>query len=351
MNLIDAELVNPYSVDPRKEFPHVPEHQENWTEYHYFFAYDKDADIGMSLHIGRLVEDLSIWRGILYVFMPGDEVLVHKCVGRGEHARGFNAGPLAITCVEPMQLWTIDFDGAAHSTTGKSLCRDVLRDGVDEVIKLHIQFEAASPFFSLDPSRIDGLAAMGWAHDHHEQIHTIKGEIVRGGEAYRLCGMGIRDHSSGPRDTGKPFGGVFFNALFPSGKAVSFTMVKTKTYDGSYGYLFWGDGSPLEQIRVIESEPINDAATPLGSVHPDVAEGSPRFRVVLGTSRGEQVMEVERRRSIATTYVPPHHEVAGTDYARPEAAQQTKTVALVTWDGEVGTCQLDRYVRIKTLKR
>ena len=94
--MIDDRLLNPFDVDPALEFPHPPQDAENWTEYQYFFAYDPDQDVGMSLHIGRLVADLSIWRGILYIFLPGDEVLVRRCSGRGDHPRGVVAGPLSV---------------------------------------------------------------------------------------------------------------------------------------------------------------------------------------------------------------------------------------------------------------
>src|SRR5205814_48703 len=126
--MIPADIVNPFDVDPRAELPHAPQDEENWTEYRYFFAYDPKVQIGVSLHIGRIVADRRIWRGILYVFLPDHEILVRKYSGRDGGARHLGAGPLQITCVEPMQLWTLDFDGLVNSVSRASLSREPVRD-------------------------------------------------------------------------------------------------------------------------------------------------------------------------------------------------------------------------------
>lgn len=74
------------------------------------------------------------------------------------------------------------------------------------------------------------------------------------------------------------------------------------------------------------------------------------FDVVVQTSRGRHTVSVERLNTVASTYVPPHHELGGTDLAGLKAAQMTKTAARFVLDGAVGGCgQLDRYARMYTL--
>lgn len=99
--MIPTDIVNPFDVDPRLELPHPPQDEENWTEYRCFFAYDPDAQVGVSLHVGRIVEDCRVWRGILHVFLPNHQILVRKYAGPDGGERFLGAGPLKVTCVDP----------------------------------------------------------------------------------------------------------------------------------------------------------------------------------------------------------------------------------------------------------
>jgi hypothetical protein len=90
--------------------------------------------------------------------------------------------------------------------------------------------------------------------------------------------------------------------------------------------------------------------TPNHSVHCDAFVADPTFELAVRTSRGRHTIGVERLTSVASTYVPPHHEMAGTDLTRLEGAQMTKSAARFVLDGKVpGHGQLDRFCRIITL--
>lgn len=350
--MIPENILNPFNIDPAKEYPHKPQPDvDNWTEYQYFFCYDKEQNIGVSIHIGRLVEDLRFLRTILYVYLPNGEVMARRLSGMDDAAYSYSAGPLRITCVDPMRVWSLEFHGALPAMKREDLAYDVLKDGTDEIVKFRFILDAAEPFYSLDPHADAGLLKMGWAKDHYEQIHTMRGEITYRGKTVPLAGMGVRDHSSGPRNSGKPYGGAFVNMLFPSGIAISYTQVKTPTYDDAYGRIYWGDGTPMEKVKVVRGIPINDENTPPESINADVMADGKGPTVLLSTRRGELEIGITYLHTIATTYVPPHHEVGGTDFSRPEAAQQTKIAATFTCNGEEGLGEIDRYVRIKTLKK
>lgn len=346
--MIAEDIVNPHGLDPRSDLPHIPEAVENWTEYRYFFAYDAEAEIGLSLHIGRIVEDPAIWRGILYIFLPGQEILVRKCAGRDGDARSIGAGPLRLTCVDPMQLWTIDYDGLANAVPRASLSREPVRDGVDELVKLHIVLEAAAPLAILHPSTMKNLT---WSKHHSEQIHSMRGEISYRGRTVALTGMGARDHSAGPRNSASAIGAFWANIRFPGGIVVNVNLARTKSFETRTGYVYWGDGTPMEEIEILACPAMNGPDTPDGSVPCDVMDETPTFEIEIGTSRGRRRIVAERLNTVASTYVPPHHEFGGTDLDRPEAAQMTKSAARFTMDGEVGCGQLDRFARIPTLAR
>lgn len=357
--MVPAAIVNPFKVDPQLEFPHPVQSIERWTEYCYFFAYDAAHNVGISIHIGRLAWDLSVWRGILYVFLPDGDVLAHKYAGRDGHERGLGAGPFRATCVEPMQLWTLEFDGALQRTNQATLAREVMRDAPDEHVKFHIVMDAAAPLFSVDI--VEGRSSDSTAHHHHEQISRIRGELAYRGQRLQLDGVGARDHSSGPRDYTPLVGAFWAQILFPSGKAVHVAVVSKKTSGerkahelsgGRRGYISWGDGTPLDMIDVICCPDVCQESTPLGSLSSNVLEDERlrRFELVLGTSRGVQKLSIERFRAVASTYIPASDEVAGTDLQRSDAFQQSKTVMRIEWDGEVGFGMSDNLVAVRYLR-
>ncbi|MHB8463352.1 MAG: DUF7065 domain-containing protein [Acidimicrobiales bacterium] len=359
--MIPAEILNPFGVDRRWDTPHPPVSIENWTEYYYLFAFDLSANIGISVHVGRLLSDLSVWRGILYVFLPDGEILAHKCAGRDGHARGPGAGPFRATCVEPLRLWTLDFDGVLQRTDRTSLSNGILTDGLDELVSFHITLEAASPFFSAVRPTSD--AATTWTHHHHEQICRARGEMMVQSTHYDFEGMGVRDHSSGPRSSADVMGAYWANVLFPvTGRTAHVLLLSRESGDlntsflGSKttkaGYVYWGDGSPLEIVEELECPSVCDENTPLRSVPRDVLMNDRlrKFTMVLETSRGPQTMEAERIHAVSTTYVPPSEEIGGTDVNRVDALQQSKTVMRVTWDGEVGYGQSDNLTAMRYLE-
>lgn len=363
--MIPAALVNPFNVDAALEFPHPVQAVERWTEYCYFFGYDPQLNIGISIHIGRLAWDLSMWRGILYVLLPDGDVLAHKYAGRDGSEHGLGAGPFKATCIEPMQSWLLEFDGALQRTNYATLAREVMRDAPDEHVKFHLVMDAAAPLFSVDivESRQPAASAhKSVPHHHHEQIARVRGDLYCLGQRYQIDGVGARDHSSGPRDYSPLLGAFWAQILFPSGKAVHVALVGKKTSGqrkehelsgGRRGYIYWGDGTPLEMIDVIACPDVCQESTAEGSLTSNVLEDERlrKFQLVLGTSRGVQTLHVERHRAVASTYIPASDEVAGTDLSRRDSFQQTKTVMRVQWDGEIGHGMSDNLAAIRYLRR
>lgn len=344
--MIASDIINPYGLDPRLDYPQAPHDEENWTEYRYLFGYDPKTQMGINIHIGRIVEDRNIWRGMLYVFLPNEEVLVRKCSGRDGGPYHLGAGPLSINIVEPMQLLTIEFDGLMTRTNRKALAREVGKDGPDELVKFQVILDAAAPVAILRPTVMKGLE---WSHYHTEQIHSMRGEITYQGKTTALTGVGARDHSSGPRNSGGAIGAFWANILFENGVALNVNIARTQKFEINTGYVYWGDGSALEEIEVLSVPPFNDANTQSGSVHCDVVDDMPTFEMSVRTSRGDKTIKVERLTSVSSTYIAPSSEMAGTDLTRPDGAQMTKIPARFTMDGVQGHGQLDRYSRIHTL--
>jgi hypothetical protein len=346
--VISDALINPFKHDPETELPHKPVKLENWTEHYFFYGYDPTAGIGMNVHIGRLPADPGIWRGVIQMYLPGgEELLVAKYHGRDGDLRGPGAGPIKISCVEPLRRWTVDFDGAAFNTTRATLMREVLRDGPAESVAFHMYFDAAGPLFGRNEDLSEGRSSSTF---HSEQICHMRGYFKYRGKYLALKGMGVRDHSSGPRDYGPVIGDIWFHSLFPSGKVIAVQVVRFEKFEYKTSYIFRGDGTPLEMLEIIEHPHVNDkSAAPKSLCADPLSEKARNFRIVLQSKAGQELLDVELLHSHAITYVAPMEEFIGTALYRPDGVQMCEAPARVTCGGEVGMALRERVARTGTL--
>jgi len=346
--MLDDNLLNPFNLDPSREFPHAIQVAPNWTEHYFFYGYDPIERHGMCVHIGRLPADPTIWRAVIQVYLPGEELLVAKYHGRDGDSRGAGAGPFKLTCIEPMRSWSAVFDGAMHATTRTELAKGVLADCPAEPISFHMLFEAAGPYYGPSESdhTDDGRSSGSF---HTEQILKLRGEMRYRGKTIKLNGVGARDHSSGTRDYGPVISDMWIQGLFPSGKLFHAHIVR---YDGAEivgAYIFRNDGSPIEQVEILEHPPVNTSDAPLGKLPSDPLKvNNGNYRLVLGTKDGKEEYEIQMLHSHIITYRGPMEELIGTDFT-PGGVQMCEAPAIFRCNGEEGFGLYERVARTETL--
>ena len=260
---MDDQLLNPFDVDPDEERMHRPEPVPNWSEYCFLYAGDSGTDHGLSIHIGRDCEAPSIFRGSVAIFLPGDEILIAACSGRNGARYCAGAGPLTLTCIEPMRLWLAEFDGLVQRVRRADMMTQVASDQPTEVASFRVLFEAASPLWDLDRAGIAGSMVLvadtvpethtesNRSH-HWQQVGRSRGEIRVRGAGIPISGAAVRDHTYGPRDYATLNGSGWFNGVFPDG--MSFMVMATRVGDNFIrgDFIFRNDGSPLEVIKLLE---------------------------------------------------------------------------------------------------
>lgn len=347
---ISDELLNPRGLGIEADLPHQIADVPNWTEHYVFFGYDPDEGFGIFLHIGRQPEAPDIWRSVLQVYLPGDELLVLKTYGAGDD-RGPGAGALKCTCIDPFRTWTVNFDGMAFRTTRQSLTHELFRDGAAEYLKFDMVYEAAGPFHTLLPGRelTDKMTA---ATFHSSQVMHLRGTAEYRGKTITLSGMGARDHSDGPRDYGPVWGDMWCHMLFPSGKVIHVQEVAFEEYIYQSGYIFRGDGSPMEEIQILEAPPSPSWKTPEHSIDPDPVAGSDhRFRAVIRTKGGDETIEGELLTTHAITYATVMEEFIGTALDLRGGIQMCDAPMRLWCNGEEGLGLRERAARTELLKR
>jgi hypothetical protein len=346
--MISDQVLNPFGYTPESDLPHQIVSMPKWTEHYFFYGYDAENQFGMCVHIGRLQEEPTIWRSVLQMYLPGEDLLVAKTYGTGLD-RGPAAGPLKITCIEPLKVWTVEFNGPAFSTTRSVITRQLVPDGPAELAKFFMVFDAAGPLHGLRPGK-ELTPGMTVAAFHTNQTLHMRGEAQYRGKRVVLNGMGVRDHSSGPRDYGPVFGDLWFHSLFPSGKIIHVQQVAFETFDYKTGYIFRGDGSPMEELELVEIPYVYKNGDPEHTIDADPLCGPDRtFRIVVRSSSGQEIVEGELLHTHAITYHHVMEEFMGTTLDRPGGIQMCEAPVRVRCNGEVGVGLRERSARTEAL--
>lgn len=172
-----------------------------WSESYYFNFVDPDSKIGMFTRMG--FRPGSGWADALHViYLEGRRVAF--TYGRRDieadlsrYDGDLRAGDLQLACIEPHQLWALNYRGPAQDVADAEvlLIRSKERpEGWFQPAELDmsVRFECLTP---------PQYAARG-EHGHFEQSGRVTGTIALGAEQWQVSGYGVRDKSWGPRDWG-----------------------------------------------------------------------------------------------------------------------------------------------------
>jgi hypothetical protein len=346
--MVPDSLINPYGHTAESEYPHTPVKMPNWTEHYTFYGYDLENEVGVHIHVGRLPADPRIWRSVMQVYLPGgEELLVAKYHGRDGDDRGPGAGPFKAVCIEPFKTWVMDFDGAMFNAKRSLQMREVMRDGTAEPVAWHMLLEAAGPLFGRNEDLLEGRSSSTF---HSEQVCSMTGFLRYRDKYIRMRGVGVRDHSSGPRDYGPVVADIWFHGLFPSGTVVQTQVVRFEKAEYATAYIYRNDGNPIEVAELLEHPRVNDINTPPQSVSSDpLIDKDKQFRIRMKTKQGIEIVEAELLHAGVITYFAPVEEFLGTELRRPDGIQMCEAPVRLKLNGEVGAGIRERVCRTGTL--
>ncbi|WP_006241983.1 hypothetical protein [Mycolicibacterium tusciae] len=200
------------------------------------------------------------------------------------------AGPLAFTCVEPFDVWTMTFDGQADATSSSQLIAG-RKDGPRVDLRFEVEARMAVPPWVQGALQADADSQLKTSivgdlmgGPRYEQLFRATGSVHVAGEQHAFDGSGLRIRRQGVRRLEGFWGHCWQSALFPSGRAFGYIAYPPRP-DGepafNEGYLFDGDGG-LIPARAVQAPWL----TRLQSRGEDVS-------VVLETDRGTVRIEGE----------------------------------------------------------
>lgn len=200
-----------------------------WSENYLSGACFPAAGAGVWLHQSRPQHDPRFWEEVFTVSLPGDRYLLAKGATLGvPHGNGPIGPGLRYECVEPFRVWRKTFSGLARLVTGAEARSGPLVDGPHLAVDMDLTWTCLGPPFDMD------MSEQVWADTkaHYQQHCRVAGWIEFGGDRFALDGVGMRDHSWGPRDLGGLGNHTWIYGEFPSGRRIMYFHHRTSAGGG-----------------------------------------------------------------------------------------------------------------------
>jgi hypothetical protein len=193
-------------LEEADEYTHPVEDTVNFNESMYFNVFDRERNIGGWF---RLANRPNEGRGEMSccVYLPDGRVGFMFARPKCTDNDAFDSAGMKFQVVEPFKRLKLTY-------SGKVCFLDVPKDMADPAkafktnpivpATIELDYEGVSPMFGGEPVNDDGSkieldAEKSFARGHTEQHMAAKGFIDINGERFEIDGLGLRDHSWGPR--------------------------------------------------------------------------------------------------------------------------------------------------------
>lgn len=188
------------------DYMHPLEEAENFNESMYFNVFDRTRKIGGWF---RLANRPNEGRGEMSccIYLPDGRIgFMFKRPERHDND-ALDGGGMTFSVVEPHKRLSVRYRGKLCVLENPQDMADPANAFKTNPIveaELDLDFEGVSPMFGGEPVNLDGSpieqdAGASFARGHTEQHTHGRGQIRVGEESFEIDGLGLRDHSWGPR--------------------------------------------------------------------------------------------------------------------------------------------------------
>ncbi|HTY19659.1 MAG TPA: hypothetical protein VMH82_18180 [Myxococcota bacterium] len=195
----------PLRLLPSDEFMHENSGESNFNESMYFNFFDAGQGLGGFARIGNRPNEGHAETTVC-LFEPAGSVVFGFERAAIPDNRAFDAGGMRFEVHEPFERLRVAYRGKA-CRLGDPLAmadpRRAFRENPFVPIDLDLEVRGVGPMFGGEPTgHRDG--EMEFARGHYEQHHRARGHVEIDGRRHAFDGLGLRDHSWGPRSWQAP---------------------------------------------------------------------------------------------------------------------------------------------------
>ncbi|MDH3212007.1 MAG: hypothetical protein OEM05_05940 [Myxococcales bacterium] len=243
-------------LEPADEYMHENTGESNYNESMYFNFFDGAKCLGGFLRIGNRPNERTA-EATLCVYQPDGSVLFNFKRPEIPGNDRFEAGGMRFEVLRPFERLRIAYAGKAcclKDPLAMSDPRSAFAMNPFVAVDIDLEVTGVGPMFGGERSEAERSGTeMEFARGHYEQHHRATGSVEIGGCAVAFDGLGLRDHSWGPRSWQAPLYYRWLTANFGAdfGFAVSWIAAR----DGGVfrgGFVHRGDRRVL--VRDLELE-------------------------------------------------------------------------------------------------
>jgi hypothetical protein len=191
-------------LSPNDEYTHPVPEDSNFNESMYFNFYDRVARLGGFVRIGNRPNE-GYAEMTLCAYLPDGGALFNFRRAAITDNAGYRAGGLEFQVDEPFKALRVAYDGPAVYLDDPHAMRDPARafkENPRRHVRLALSYTGLSPMYGgvADVEHPD----MTFAKAHYEQHVGARGTLAVDGRETAIDGLGLRDHSWGPRSWQSP---------------------------------------------------------------------------------------------------------------------------------------------------
>ena len=191
------------SLAPSDEYMHANTGEPNFNESMYFNVYDRRARVGGFVRIGNRPNERYAEITVALYQADGTALFNFKRPEIADNS-AFAAGGMRFEVVEPFKHLRVTYDGRAVYLANPLDLEDpraAFTGNPHQPVSLALDWYGDSPMYGGEgPAHSEMVFAKG----HYEQHGRAVGRLVVDGVEYQLDGLGLRDHSWGPRSWQSP---------------------------------------------------------------------------------------------------------------------------------------------------
>jgi hypothetical protein len=194
-------------LDPSDDFMHANTGEPNFNESMYFNFYDRTRRLGGFVRVGNRPNEGRAETTVC-LYRPDGSVLFHFARPAIAGNQAFDAGGLRFEVEEPFERLRVSYRGRACHLRDPLALADPRRAFAENPflpLEIDLLVEGVGPVVGGERARPATDHEQEFARGHYEQHHRASGRLRLGDdEEEPFAGLGLRDHSWGPRSWQAP---------------------------------------------------------------------------------------------------------------------------------------------------
>ncbi len=177
--------------------------ESNFNESMYFNFFDRGQRIGGFVRLGNRANE-GYAEMTICLYLPDGRVLFQYKRPPIQHNDAFDAGGMRFEVIEPAERLRTTYEGSVVELKDPFEMAEpsaAFHNNPRKQVQLDLVHEAVGPMYGSaghgEPENVDPEKEFGRAH--YEQHMHASGTLTIEDETYQIDGLGLRDHSWGPR--------------------------------------------------------------------------------------------------------------------------------------------------------